>query len=147
MNEIFTDARTYINQTNKHYDVVLVDVYGDASIPFSLITKEYGQALSNILAPGGVVIANVIAGMDDSCRDVFAAVDAAYRVGLPYAQYSNESGKLETRANHVVLYSSTQLPAIDGMKRLPNFGVTAFSDNYSPAERLYYQCQLDSNRA
>lgn len=145
--EIFTDARTYINQTDKRYDLILVDVYGDASIPFSLITKEYGQALAKRLNPGGVVIANIIAGFKGDCREVFAAVDAAYRTKLPYAQYSNESRRQEHRANHVVVYSPKELAPITGMRPLPTFGAAAYSDNYSPAERLYYQCQQDAKRA
>src|SRR5690606_29510673 len=36
LNLIFKDARSYINTTDKRYDVILVDVYSDTNVPFSL---------------------------------------------------------------------------------------------------------------
>lgn len=140
VNEIYTDARTYLNQTKKSYDVVLVDVYGDATIPFSLITKEYGQALAKTVKPDGLVIANIIGGFSGECRNTFAAVDAAYREQFPNVQYSNESGQQEARANHVVTYARSKQNS-DGMRPLPSFGQEAYTDNYAPAERLYYDCE------
>lgn len=139
--EIFTDARTYVNQTNKQYDVILVDVYGDASIPFSLMTREYGQAVAELLKPNGVLIANVIAGSNGgACQDVLSAIDSAYRSALPYAVYRNEYNRPEIRANYVLVYSR-QPVAVDGFSSLPAPNAAAYSDNYAPAERLYYNCQ------
>lgn len=140
VNEIFTDARTFVNQSTKQYDVIVVDVYGDTSIPFSLMTKEYGQALSRLVKPNGIVIANIIGGLEGKCKDTFAAVDAAYRTWLPNALYINESGKIERRANHLVIYSAAPTQAA-GFKPLPSFNQAAYTDNYAPAERLYYDCQ------
>ena len=140
VSEIFTDARAYVNQTSKRYDVVVVDVYGDTSIPFTFMTKEYGQALANVLSPDGVVVANIIGGMSGECRLAFGAVDAAYRSSLPYAQYSNESGRDESRANHVVMYSK-QAMTTDGLRPLPDFGTRVYSDNFAPSERLFYSCR------
>ena len=140
VNEIFTDARAYVNQSKKIYDVVIVDVYGDTSIPFTFITKEYGQALATRLAPDGIVIANIIGGLKGQCRDTFAAVDAGYREAMPNVYYANESGRTENRANHIVVYAGVP-QRIDGLKPLPSFGRAAYTDNYAPAERLYYTCQ------
>jgi len=143
--ETFTDARAYVNQSQKLYDVVIVDVYGDTSIPFSFMTEEYGRALAKLVASDGMVIVNIIGGFEGACRDAFAAVDAAYRSNLPYAVYQNESGRLEQRANHVVVYSATPL-RIEGFKPLHSFGQTAYTDNYAPAERLFYGCQRQGHQ-
>ncbi|MGB3945431.1 MAG: fused MFS/spermidine synthase [Candidatus Saccharimonadales bacterium] len=138
--EIFTDARAYVNSTDRRYDAIIVDVYGDTAIPFSFITKEYGEALNKILNPDGVVIANVIGGFTGPCREAFAAVDAAYRSSLPYVQYSNESGRREQRANQVVVYSREPIK-LPGLQSLPSFGVVPYTDNFAPSERLYHACQ------
>lgn len=138
--EVFTDARVYVNQTDKRYDMIIVDVYGDTSIPFTLMTREYGQAIAKLLQPDGVVVANIIGGVTGECRNAFAAVDAAYRSSLPAVQYSNESDRDESRANHIVVYSRDSMP-LQGLKPLPSFGQPAYTDNFAPAERLYYDCQ------
>ena len=139
--EIFTDARTYVNQSKKRYDVILVDVYGDASIPFSLMTKEYGKAVAGLLKPDGMLIANVIAGTNGgACQDVLTAIDGAYRSALPHAVYRNEYSRPEVRANYILAYARQPF-AIDGFNELPTPVSAPYTDNYAPAERLYYNCQ------
>lgn len=140
VNEIFTDARTYVNQSDKQYDFVLVDVYGDASIPFTFMTTEYAQALKRIVADDGVVLANIIGGFSGACRESFGSVDAAYRSAFENAYYANESGVKEARANHIVLYSQEPV-STTGLKPLPSFLVAPYTDNFAPAERLHYRCQ------
>lgn len=137
---IFQDARSYISQSSKKYDVIIVDVYGDTSIPFSLITKEYGRAIEDNVAPGGTVIVNIIAGLSGPCKEALGAVDAAYREKLPHAVYAREPGSSERRANFIVSYS--RKPIHDTSRpELPRFKGEPYTDNFSPAERLYYNCQ------
>lgn len=141
VHEIFTDARTYVNQATKQYDVILVDVYGDASIPFSLMTKEYGQAVGKLLKQDGILVANIIGGMTGGpCGDVLHALDAAYRTELPHAWYQNESGSPQERVNYIVVYSHNNYSPAN-YKALKRPSQSAYSDNYAPAERLYYDCQ------
>ena len=141
--EIFTDARTYVNRAADTYDVIVVDVYGDTAIPFSLMTREYGRAVTGLLAPEGVLLANIIGGTTGSCRPALAAVDAAYRAYLPSVVYSTESGRDEKRANHVVVYSRSPLDIV-GTKPLSSFGQEPYGDDFAPAERLYYECRTQS---
>ena len=137
---LFNDARAFLNRTAGEYDVIVVDVYGSSTIPFQFMTREYAAALEQNLAPGGVVVANFIAGMSGPCREVFAALDAAYRSQFAHAYYANESGTDEPRANHIVRYSRTA-PAPSGLKKLTLGNTASYSDNYAPAERLYYACE------
>lgn len=138
VNLIFSDARTYVNQANKKYDVIIADVYGDASIPFSLITKEYGQALGRITSEKGIVLANIIGGLSGPCRDILDAANAAYRQDFEYGSYVINPTSGIRRANVIALYSNES----------NNYGLTpltssvdAYDDNYSPSERLYFACQ------
>lgn len=136
---IFNDARTFVNQSAQRYDLVLVDVYGDASIPFSLMTKEYGQAISRLVADDGVLVANIIAGEVGPCREVLAALHAAYNPHFSYAYYANESGVPAERANYIVVYTHRENAA----QFRPLYLETgpSYDDNYMPAERLHYVCQ------
>lgn len=137
--ETFTDARAYLNRTNERYDVVVVDVYGDSSIPFTFMTDEYGAAVRNALKPGGVVIANVIGGLEGKCREALTAVDAAYRKHLPNVRYAVEPDRDVRRANHLLVYSKQALE-LDGFRELSLPELRPYTDNFAPAERLYYDC-------
>jgi predicted membrane-bound spermidine synthase len=144
--ETFTDARVYLNQTDTRYDVVIVDVYGDSSIPFTFITDEYGAAVKQALKPGGIVIANIIGGLEGECREALTAVDAAYRAHLPFARFAVEPGRDTRRANHLIIYSE-QVEDIHGFRELSLPDRQPYSDNFAPAERLYYDCQQAKTKA
>lgn len=144
--ETFTDARVYLNRTGQRYDVVVVDVYGDSSIPFTFITDEYGAAVRRVLKPGGIVIANIIGGLEGRCREALTAVDAAYRAHLPFVRYAVEPGRDIRRANHLIIYSE-QAQDIQGFRELSLPRQKPYTDNFAPAERLYYDCQQAKNTA
>ncbi len=138
---IAADARTFVNQSTKTYDVILVDVYGDATIPFSLMTSEYGKAVAKRLKADGILIANIIGSLKSSCSEVLMALSSAYRQDLPYAWYASRPGALEDeRANYVVVYARKTL-SIVGYRDLPASQRAPYTDNYAPAERLYYECE------
>ena len=136
---IFQDARTYVNQSTEKYDVILVDVYSDGDVPFSLMTKEYGQHIKRLLHKDAVVAVNMIAATSGPCSVLLAALDAPYRQSLPEAQYMIQSSA-SPKSNMVVSYSNQPLKWAGALTLdLPQ--KTAYSDNYAPAERLQQSCQ------
>jgi len=76
------DARSYLHQTNQHFDVILSDVYShQATIPASLLTQEYFQGLADHLNPGGLLVVNIIANplfADDYAQIVFNTIHAVF---------------------------------------------------------------------
>ena len=137
---IFDDARHFVNQSNKKYDVIMVDVYGDGSIPFSLATDEYGTRIEKLLNPNGVVIANIIGGLKGGpCQTVFQSVDSAYRTHLPYGYYSYDTNKNPERTNIITVYAREPL-SLATFTPLLKPPVLPFSDNFSPIERPYFNC-------
>lgn len=138
VNLIFSDARSYVNQANKSYDVIIVDVYGDASIPFSLLTKEYGQALGRITNEKGIVLANIIGGLSGPCAEVLSAAHAAYMQDFQYGAYIINPSSDTRRTNVISLYSNDPnrfgLPSISPSSK-------AYDDNFTPSEQLYFSCQ------
>jgi predicted membrane-bound spermidine synthase len=137
---IFDDARTYINEAKKQYDVVIVDVYGDTTIPFSLTTTQYADRLAALVRPEGKLLVNLIAGDSGPCRDVFSTLHAAYDTQFPYAVYKGQPDRDSDRRNNIVVYSRDRL-FIEGYGSLPVDTVAPFADNFAPAEQLYYACQ------
>jgi len=58
---IVDDARRYVRATAERYDAVVVDVFSShTSIPGHLVTREFWQDARRVLAPEGVLLANLI---------------------------------------------------------------------------------------
>jgi spermidine synthase len=59
------DARPYLRQTDRRYDVIIVDAYRPPYVPFYLATDEFFRLVRDHLTPGGVVALNVATTPDD----------------------------------------------------------------------------------
>ena len=53
------DARPWLYEVTRRFDVIMVDAYRQPYIPFYLTTKEFFTLVRDRLAPGGLVIVNV----------------------------------------------------------------------------------------
>lgn len=52
----------YLARTNKTYDMILLDVFANATVPPTFQTDEVTQHLAHALREGGIVAMNIIAG-------------------------------------------------------------------------------------
>ena len=59
------DARTYLRQTDRRYDLIVVDAYRPPYVPFYLATREFFDLVRKHLNPGGIVALNVATTPDD----------------------------------------------------------------------------------
>jgi spermidine synthase len=59
MKEIIRDGRVFLRTTPNRYDLIFLDAYNDASVPFHLTTKEFLQLAREKLNPDGVLASNV----------------------------------------------------------------------------------------
>lgn len=141
---IFEDARTYIQHADKHYDVVLVDVYSDGEVPFSLLTAEYGRELARIVKDDGLVVANLIAGLNSApCRALFAAFDAVYRQTWQHAWYAAQNPNL-SRTNYIIAYSKRAKTMQKPMSQFTSLGGKLYTDNFIPSDQLYENCRTSA---
>ena len=53
------DGRAFIENVQKPYDLIFVDVYTAAGIPKHLVTKEFLLSLKKALKPSGAIVANM----------------------------------------------------------------------------------------
>jgi len=58
------DGRRYLADSDAQYDVVVVDAFYADSVPFHLTTLEFLELVRSRLAPGGVVVTNVIGAIE-----------------------------------------------------------------------------------
>jgi len=60
------DGRRFLRETTERWDLVLVDAFGSASIPFHLVTSEFFSLARQRVAPHGLLAMNVeTRGWDD----------------------------------------------------------------------------------
>jgi spermidine synthase len=159
LNIYHEDARIFLNraaanpESHGTYDAVFADVFGSwYSIPFHMATVEAAQKMSDLLAPDGVLVSNIISSLSGSQSGVFHGIYAALsqvfpRVLIFPAQRSDPSFA-QTRQNIMVvaLKSPDELPILPPydpeMARLlshrwsrpfvPN--IAAFTDAFAPVE-------------
>ena len=61
---VIEDGRKFLMGTEQHYDLVLLDAYRGAFIPFHLLTEEFYAEVKQHLTTGGVVVENVSAEVE-----------------------------------------------------------------------------------
>lgn len=142
---ITQDARIYLNNNKQQYDIIIVDIYSDSSVPFSLATKEYSDKLSNSTTKEGVIIANVIGATSDSCISYFSGIDKNYKSNFTNAKYFPLiDSSMHTKQNIIIVYSNTSLSwtglGLDSYDKIAHM-VPNFIDIYSPVEHLQNQCK------
>lgn len=142
VNHISADARTFINTTENKYDIIIVDVYSDASVPFTLLTKEYGQGIKRVSVNNTVVLANIIADDNPSdCQDFFKASLAPYADNFNYGFYIKEGlGVSNIIATFTNLardeFSFAGAQDVPSLKNFPRY-----TDDFAPAEALQFRCK------
>jgi spermidine synthase len=58
------DGRRWLERHDTRFDVIAIDTYFSDSIPFHLTTQEFMEVVRERLAPGGIVLTNVIGALE-----------------------------------------------------------------------------------
>ena len=72
------DGRQWVQETPHRYDVVLLDAYGHGDAPYHLTTVEFYREVQDRLAPGGVVMANMVAERNETLLNQARTFNAAF---------------------------------------------------------------------
>ncbi|HSB78159.1 MAG TPA: fused MFS/spermidine synthase, partial [Candidatus Methylomirabilis sp.] len=80
---IVQDGRRFVRETKATYDLIFLDAYNSDTIPFHLTTREFYQELKARLAPGGVVVSNIIGSLRGPESAFFRAMYRTLADGLP----------------------------------------------------------------
>lgn len=80
---IVQDGRVYVRRSEATYDVVILDAYFAEGIPFHLATKEFLELVRDHLAPGGIVVSNIIGAIDGPQSKLFRALYKTYASVFP----------------------------------------------------------------
>ncbi|MBM3897069.1 MAG: hypothetical protein FJ358_00870 [Thaumarchaeota archaeon] len=152
------DGRTYLANTDKKYDLVVLDAYAKTYIPFHMMTKEYFELISSRLSDDGIVVSNVIASLEGSSSAIFHSMLKTMQSVFPSADVYPVSGEIPLIQNIIVVATkSPQEFSMDALQqnaaiiKLPRINdylanrlakspstndAPLFTDNYAPAENL-----------
>jgi spermidine synthase len=95
---VVAEGRQHLQRTRGEWDVIFFDVFGSASIPFHLVTREAFAAAKARLTPGGILVLNVeAAGWQDPIVHALVATLAAEFLevwALPTAEPPDQLGNV-----------------------------------------------------
>ena len=77
-----SSARSFLNNTKRNYDIIIIDVYSNESVlPFQLLTIEFFKQIKSLLKDNAIAVLNIIANpnysdnysirIDNTLRTVF----------------------------------------------------------------------------
>ena len=67
------DGRRFLRETERTYDVIVLDAYRADEVPYHLTTVEFMRLVDNRLAADGAVVANLISATDGSASTFYRA--------------------------------------------------------------------------
>ncbi len=77
------DGRVFIRRSEARYDLIVLDAYFAEGIPFHLATREFLEQVRDRLAPGGIVVSNIIGALDGPQSRLFRALYKTYSRVFP----------------------------------------------------------------
>lgn len=80
---VVQDGRVFVRRSDARYDLIVLDAYFAEGIPFHLATKEFLELVRDHLAPGGVVVSNIIGALDGPQSTLFRALYKTYGSVFP----------------------------------------------------------------
>ena len=114
------DGRRFLARDHRRWDVIALDAYFSDSIPFHLTTREFLELVRSRLAPGGVVVANVIGAIEGSGSRLFRSFYRTYRSVFPTVVVHPvlEPGDRDLGAlrNQIVIAGETPAPRKDFLR-------------------------------
>ena len=137
------DARLYLTESSKTYDLIVLDAYAKTYVPFHLLTKEFMSLVDSHLSSNGVVITNLIGSLVGDTSDL---VRAEYKTASTYFQNSavfttsNVAGYVQ---NIILVFAKSTFPPLNELLKNSKMSVNSNSGPLASDFRNYlYQGQI-----
>jgi spermidine synthase len=138
------DARVFLNQNQRQFDVIYTDVYSGAnSVPPALASREAFQAMKRALKPDGIIVFNVASALSGRCSSLYHSLLKTTEQVFPSpAVFPMKPADSDDPQNIVVVaadgaLSEDALRDFDALRsrQLPHDGLL-LSDDYAPTDFL-----------
>jgi spermidine synthase len=149
------DARAWLAASDAKFDLVFLDAFHAESIPFHLATREFLRIVEQHLAPGGVLVANIIGAVDGRSSSLFRSMYRTFAEVFPHRAVHPLDGRPFAMQN-VFLFAWTasrtiaaplEVAPLDGRDgiafssrpyegAIPTEDVPTLTDDYAPMDAL-----------
>jgi len=91
------DGRRYLRDTNRTYDLIVLDAYKKDKVPFQLTTEEFMRLADSRLSADGILFANLISAPDGPASKFYRAEYKTVSQVFPrvYAFPTSETGAIQ----------------------------------------------------
>ena len=135
------DARSFVRDSNKKYDVILIDAFSDAFVPWQLVTREFGSRIAGILTEDGVVAINTILAPEGKCKGLFEAFYGIYATHLPHRYMIRRAYSRTDYGNLEMVFSRRDLGGLGlEMEVIEKESWKDYGDEFAPIEHLSLKC-------
>jgi spermidine synthase len=104
------DGRRWLSRHDARWDVIVIDAFYADSIPFHLATQEFLQIVRERLAPGGVVVVNIIGALAGDSSRLLRSITKTYRSVFPtvllYPVFTTAGDTNPTYVGNVILVAA-----------------------------------------
>ena len=141
------EGRSFLERSDNHYDIILLDAFSPDAMPFRLATREFFEVAHRRLTPDGVVVANLVGAINGprsqtvrsfalTARQVFSQV---YVFAVRWADLS-----ADTVQNVIVVASSAsrRMEISEIVTRAAGLGTGLFPDVVQDIAAAYVHMPL-----
>lgn len=144
------DGRTFLNRSDKKYDLIFMDAYTSFySLPYQLTTQEAVNDLASQLNPNGLLLINIISGMQPNDSLLLQAEYTTLKNTFPYVTIlplKGPDGSVNNVTNLIIVASKEEVDLTSVVSQNSNLfvgsvpeyltaqTVPALTDDYAPVD-------------
>ncbi|WP_374280419.1 fused MFS/spermidine synthase [Desulfovibrio sp.] len=114
------DARAFLNRQRDQYDLVFVDVFNSHyAVPFQMGTREAAAALRRAVAPGGVMLMNVISAVEGPDGRLFQGIFNALEQSFAEVQVYCAGGETPDKLQNLMVAAFPERRGAAGVGTAP----------------------------
>lgn len=111
LNVTVADGRHLLEQTDRTWDIIVLDAYGRDYIPFHLLTQEFLATAEERLSPHGVVVSNVIGTWEGEASKLARAEARTMHTVFDWTRHVPTQGRLTgAYAQNIMLVAGSGEP-------------------------------------
>jgi spermidine synthase len=106
------DGRRWLQRNDGRWDVIVIDAFYSDAIPFHLTTVEFLELARSRLAPGGVIVSNIIGAVAGLQSRLLRSMTRTYRTVFPTVTWHpvNLQGDTDPESVRNVILVATESP-------------------------------------
>jgi spermidine synthase len=97
------DGRIFLQESDREYDLIILDAYSKSYVPFHLMTLEFFRAIEQHLTSGGIVVSNLISRIAGDGSQLLLAEASTFHKVFPNVYAFAVDGGNNPDAQNIIL--------------------------------------------